>query len=135
MMLFITILTFLPAAALLLISSPPLSAERVLGWYRHVAGDWHDICYPPPPPPHFLDAVTRCKSRTYVTSLNTAYPIDTVGYWAASRRLDVIHPLKLLKQVSIYYHNIYCANYCLAPLCTERGAGDSIKLTVNKVNN
>jgi len=49
---FVLTLTFLPAAMRLLVPSPsPVQACGArLGRYMHVAGVWHEICYPPPPP-------------------------------------------------------------------------------------
>jgi len=97
---FVLTLTFLTAAMTLLVTSPsPVQVCGArLGRYRHVDGVWHEICYPP----HFLDVVTRCKSRTYGASLKIAYPIDTVGYVVGVFCLNFF-PLKQIKLLSIYF--------------------------------
>jgi len=99
---------FLIAMTLALIAtSTHASAERVWGDVNACRRLARNLLPPPPPPPHFLHVVTCCKSRTYTTLLNTAYPIATIGYKVVFRCLNC-YPLKQL--------SIYCANY----RCTYR---------------
>jgi len=101
---FVLILTFLTAAVTPLVTPPLASASAArggadIGGCRRLARN----LLPPPPPPHFLHVVTRCKSRNYGASLETEYPIATVGYEMVVCCLN-IHPIKQLL--------IRCANDC-----------------------